>query len=255
MRNRPGGRRPRRRHDRRRRSCRQGGSTGRVRRGGADARGGLAVGGDGSIHVAGAIQASERKVIVDALLVKFASDGSLAWDRVWGGRSGDVSSGVAVAADGNGAVVRRQQQLRRRQRRRVPAPHERRRQGDRQQHLGGPGIDHGDGVAVGPTGTISLVVTAETAPVSFLGAPAKTSRARGIVTITTTPLADAVRRGQRPGRHPERSGWHEPRPRIIRRCAREDRAVARSEPLQDEGTTESAARMAPTVMFRTRVRP
>jgi hypothetical protein len=48
----------------------------------ADARGGVAVGADGSIHVAGAIQASDRKVIVDALLVKFISDGSLVRDRV-----------------------------------------------------------------------------------------------------------------------------------------------------------------------------
>jgi uncharacterized delta-60 repeat protein len=157
----------------------------------ADARGGVAVGADGSIHVAGAIQASGRKVIVDALLVKFAPDGSLVWDRAWGGRSGDVSSGVAVAADGTALWS-----------------------GDSNSYgvgsddafllhmsadgraidsntWGGPGIDHGDGVAVGPTGTISLAATAETAPFSFLGAPAKTSRPRGIVTTPTAPLADA----------------------------------------------------------------
>jgi uncharacterized delta-60 repeat protein len=157
----------------------------------ADARGGVAVGSDGSIHVAGAIQASERKVIVDALLVKLTSDGTLVWDRVWGGRSGDVSGGVAVAADGTALWS-----------------------GDSNSYgagsddafllhmsadgrtidsntWGGTGIDHGDGVAVGPTGTISLAATAETAPFSFLGAPAKTSRPRGTLTTPTTPLTDA----------------------------------------------------------------
>ena len=157
----------------------------------ADARGGVAVGADGSIHVAGAIQDSQRKVIVDALLVKFTSDGNLVWDRVWGGRSGDVSGGVAVAADGTTLWS-----------------------GDSNSYgagsddafllhmsadgkaldsntWGGTGIDHGDGVAVGPTGTISLAATAETAPFSFLGAPTKTSRPRGTVTTPTTPLADA----------------------------------------------------------------
>ena len=165
----------------------------------ADARGGLAVGSDGSTHVAGAIQASQRKVIVDALLVKFTSDGSLVYERVWGGRSGNVSSGVAVAADGTALWS-----------------------GDSNSYgagsddafllhmdaagkaidgntWGGIGIDHGDGVAVGPTGTISLAATAETAPFSFLGAPTKTSRARGTVTTPATPLADAAGATADPG--------------------------------------------------------
>jgi uncharacterized delta-60 repeat protein len=158
-----------------------------------DARGGVAVGSDGSIHVAGAIQASERKVIVDALLLKLASDGSLVWDRVWGGRSGDVSAGVAVAADGtvlwsgdtNSFGVDSDDAFLLH----MSAVDGKAIDGNT---WGGIGIDHGDGVAVGPTGTISLAATAEsTGPFSFLRAPTKTSRPRGTVTTPSAPLADA----------------------------------------------------------------
>jgi hypothetical protein len=158
----------------------------------AEARGGVAVASDGSIYVVGAIQDSQRKLVVDALLVKFAPDGSLAWDRAWGGRSGDVSGGVAVAADGTALWS-----------------------GDTNSY--GAGSDDAfllhmspDGKAIdGDTwgwrghrpwhradaaqdGTISLGATAETPPFSFLRAPTKTPRPRGTVATPTTPLAEAL---------------------------------------------------------------
>jgi uncharacterized delta-60 repeat protein len=71
----------------------------------ADARGGVAVAADGSVYVAGAIQASTQKVVVDALIAKFGPDGSLLWDRGWGGKSGDVGGGVAALTDGTVAFV------------------------------------------------------------------------------------------------------------------------------------------------------
>jgi hypothetical protein len=71
----------------------------------ADARGGVTVAQDGSVYVGGAIQASTKKVVVDALIVKFGADGSLLWDRGWGGRSGDVGGGVAALADGSVVLV------------------------------------------------------------------------------------------------------------------------------------------------------
>ena len=47
-------------------------------------------------HVAGALQASTQKVVVDARIAKFGQDGSLLWDRGWGGKSGDVGGGVSA---------------------------------------------------------------------------------------------------------------------------------------------------------------
>ena len=64
-----------------------------------DARGGIAIGPDGSIHVAGG-RFDERTSDLNAVVVKFAADGNLLWNRHWGGRSGDPGSGIAVGGDG-----------------------------------------------------------------------------------------------------------------------------------------------------------
>jgi hypothetical protein len=61
----------------------------------ADARGGVALAPDESVYVAGAIQATTPSVVVDALLVKFGADGTLVWDRSWGGRSRRLRRGGA----------------------------------------------------------------------------------------------------------------------------------------------------------------
>jgi uncharacterized delta-60 repeat protein len=158
----------------------------------ADARGGVAVASDGSVYVAGAVQESIRKVVVDALLVKFDADGNLVWDRSWGGRSGDVSGSVGVAADGmvlwagdtnsfgagsdDGYLLQ-------------VSPEGKALDGDT---WGGTGIDHFAGVDAMASGTISLGGTTEGPPFSFLRAPTKTSRARGTVTTPTTSLVDAT---------------------------------------------------------------
>ena len=155
----------------------------------ADARGGVAVASDGSVYVAGAVQESTRKVVVDALLVKFDQDGNLVWDRTWGGRSGDVSGSVGVAADGSvlwagdtnsfgagsddGFLLR-------------VSPDGKALDGNT---WGGAGIDHFAGVDAAASGTISLGGTTEGPPFSFLRAPTKTSRARGTV---STPMATLV---------------------------------------------------------------
>lgn len=56
---------------------------------------------DGSIYVAGAAQVPEHGIVdIRALVVKLGPDGSLIWDRVWGGRNGDTAEGIAVAPDG-----------------------------------------------------------------------------------------------------------------------------------------------------------
>jgi len=159
-----------------------------------DARGGVTVAPDGSIYVAGALQdvPAGGTVVVDALVVKFAPDGSLRWDRTWGGRSGDVAGGVGVAPDGTVLLA-----------------------GDTNSFgagsddafllrlsptgksldassWGGTGIDHGDGVGVAPTGTISLGGTAQAPPYSFLRAPTRTSKPRETVSTPTAALLDAA---------------------------------------------------------------
>jgi uncharacterized delta-60 repeat protein len=155
-----------------------------------DARGGVAVGPDGSVYAAGALQDTDGKVVVDALLLKFTPDGALAWDRSWGGRSGDVSAGVAVASTGTvlwsgdsnsfGAGSDDAFLLH-------VSPDGKALDADT---WGGAGIEHGDGVDVAPDGTISLGATAENPPFSFLRAPTKLSRPRGTVSTPETPLVE-----------------------------------------------------------------
>jgi uncharacterized delta-60 repeat protein len=158
----------------------------------ADARGGVAVATDGSIHVAGAIQEVDRDVVVDAMLVKFAPDGSLVWDRSWGGRSGDVSGAVAAKPDGTvlwagdtnsfGAgsddAFLLQMSL---DGKAMDAS-----------TWGGTGIDHATGVEVAADGTNLLGGTTETPVHVFDRGPRKTSRLRGTVGTPDNALQDAA---------------------------------------------------------------
>jgi uncharacterized delta-60 repeat protein len=158
----------------------------------SDARGGVALGPDGSAYVAGAIQDTTRKVIVDALLVKFDAAGNLVWDRSWGGRSGDLSGSVGVAPDGTvlwagetnsyGAGIDDGYLLH-------LSPEGRTLDGNT---WGGPDIDHFEGVDAVANGTISLGATTRGGPFSFLRAPTKTSRLRGTVATPTAPLVDGA---------------------------------------------------------------
>jgi len=130
-------------------------------------------------------------VVVDALLLRFTPDGALVWDRSWGGRSGDVSAGVAVTAAGRvlwsgdsnsfGAGSDDAFVLQ-------VSPDGKALDAD---SWGGAGIEHGDGVDVAPNGVISLGATAEAPPFALLSAPTKLSRPRGTVTTADTPLQAA----------------------------------------------------------------
>jgi hypothetical protein len=71
----------------------------------ADARGGLTVAPDGSVYVAGTIQAATKDVVVDALILRFDADGNLLFDRAWGGRSGETGEGVVALADSSAVLV------------------------------------------------------------------------------------------------------------------------------------------------------
>jgi uncharacterized delta-60 repeat protein len=159
----------------------------------ADARGGVTVAPDGSVYVGGAIQESTQKVVVDALIVKFGSDGSLLWDRGWGGRSGDVGGGVAALQDGSvvfvgetnsfGAGIDDAFVLR------LSAEG----RGIDSNTWGGPGIDHGEDVVVAADGTIVVGATAESPPYVLDGASSRAYRVRG--TVADSTVAEVVGAG------------------------------------------------------------
>ncbi|HUS16862.1 MAG TPA: hypothetical protein VM536_17840 [Chloroflexia bacterium] len=156
----------------------------------ADARGGVAVGPDGAIYVAGGLQQPRQRIVdLNTLLLKFAPDGSLAWDREWGGRSGDEPADVAVAADGTVLLAGNTNsygagsddafliQVR---------PDGR---GLAGQTWGGAGIDHSGGVDSAPDGTISLGATAHTPPYTLQRVTDRLARARGTVGSASGILA------------------------------------------------------------------
>ena len=158
-----------------------------------DARGGVTVAPDNSVYVAGTLQGSKgNSVVVDAILLKFTPDGSLEWDRGWGGRDGDEAGGVAVASDGtvflagstasfgvapdDAFVVQLQ-----------PTG-----KATDAMTWGGAGLDKGNGIALAPDGTIFLAGTAEAPPYSFLDAATKTSKLKGSLATPVVALVDAA---------------------------------------------------------------
>ena len=67
----------------------------------ADARGGMTVAPDGSIYVAGGLQAIQgRTAINDTLITKFSPNGSLTWGVAYGGNNDDFPGGVLILPDG-----------------------------------------------------------------------------------------------------------------------------------------------------------
>ncbi|GIH07190.1 hypothetical protein Rhe02_52570 [Rhizocola hellebori] len=67
----------------------------------ADARGGLTVAPDGSIYVAGGLQAIQSQTAInDTLITKFSPTGSLTWVAAYGGNNDDFPGGVVVLPNG-----------------------------------------------------------------------------------------------------------------------------------------------------------
>ena len=159
-----------------------------------DPRGRMAAGPDGSIVIAGAIQAARQQFVdIAALIVKLTSDGALVFDRQFAGRVSETGEGVAVAPDNTiyvagtttsfGAGFQDAFVL----------------------HLqptgkkildaftwGGPGFETGAGVAVSG-GTVMLAATTQTGPpYSLLPASAKLSAPRGTLAVVEGVLADVA---------------------------------------------------------------
>lgn len=160
----------------------------------ADARGGVAVDqSDGSIYVAGGVQAAKSGIVdLDAILLKFAPDGTLVWDRSWGGRDGDDAGGVAVAPDGTVVLAGDTNSFGT--------------EGDvfvvhfepggkalDARTWGSVGLDGGSGAGVTPDGTILVAATVSQPPLYvFDRAPSKTSRLRGSVANPAGSLTDVA---------------------------------------------------------------
>ena len=160
-----------------------------------DPRGGMTVAPDGSVIIAGAIQAPQGGGIVDiaALVIKIDAEGNLLFDREWGGKSGDVAAGVGVASDGSiyvagastsfGAgfqdafVVRVQAEGK----------------AGAAATWGSTGFETGAGVGVAGDGTVILAATTTAPPPYELAtAPRKLSRPHGTLAAAGGTLADVT---------------------------------------------------------------
>jgi uncharacterized delta-60 repeat protein len=166
----------------------------------ADPRGGMTVAADGTIYVAGALQAEKQNFVdIAALIVRLAPDGSLLFARQWGGKNGDTAAGVAAAPDGTvyvtgasgsfGAGIEDAFLLHM-----LPS-------GKAADAVtwGGSGIDHGAGVGVAGDGTVVLAAIASSPPYSFLSAPRKTSAVKGTLADRIGTLEDAAGSVSDPG--------------------------------------------------------
>jgi hypothetical protein len=161
----------------------------------ADARGGMAVASDGSLYIAGALQAPKMGFVdIAALMIKLDAGGALVWDKEYGGRGGETGEGVAVAPDGTVYIAGTSTSF-----------------GSGFQdafvvHLlasgkkvldavtwGGPQFETGGGVAVAGNGAVSLAATTTVPPpYALLGAPMKLSAPRGTLGVPNGALADAA---------------------------------------------------------------
>jgi uncharacterized delta-60 repeat protein len=151
-----------------------------------DPRGRMAAGPDGSIVIAGAIQAAKAGLVdLAALIVKLTSDGALVFDKQFAGKATETGDGVAVAPDDGTIYVAG-----------TTTTFGAGFQDAFVLHLqptgkklldaftwGGTGFETGAGVAVSG-GTIMLAATTTTPPpYSLLVASAKLSAARGTLAV------------------------------------------------------------------------
>ena len=159
-----------------------------------DPRGRMAAGPDGSIVIAGAIQAPRQQFVdIAALIVKLTSDGALVFDRQFAGRVSETGEGVAVAPDNTIYVAGTTTSFG---------------AGDQDAFVlhvqptgkkvldavtwGGAGFETGAGVALNG-GTLMLAATTNTAaPYSLLPASAKLSAPRGTLAVVEGVLADVA---------------------------------------------------------------
>jgi Domain of unknown function (DUF5122) beta-propeller len=162
-----------------------------------DVRGGMAAASDGSVYLAGALQAPGGGGIVGiaALIVKLDPNGNLLFDKRCCTKSGDTGEGVTVGPDGSVHVAGTTTVL--------GAGNQDsfviRLQPTGKKVTGAAtwgtatGFETGGGVAVTTDGAIMLgATTTEPPPYSLLDATVKLSSARGAASVTANGLADVT---------------------------------------------------------------
>ena len=170
----------------------------------ADSRGGVTVAPDGSVYVAGG-RFDPRTRDLNALLLKFTPEGTLLWNRNWGGRSGDEASGVAVGADGTVFLAGNTNSF-----------------GSGSDDLfllrltpdgkpndavtwgsavdpGSDFVDHADDVAIAPDGNVVIAATAWQGPYALLGAPTHVAKDKAVLGTPDFPLEAAAAGAADPG--------------------------------------------------------
>jgi len=152
-----------------------------------DSRGGVAVASDGSVYVAGG-RFDQRTSDLNALVLKFGADGSLIWNRNWGGRSGDPAAGVAVGADGTIFVFGATNSFGSGSDDAFLLRLEPNGRATDAMTWGGSLIDHGDSIDINSGGNVVIGATAEEPPYSFLRAPTNTSRDKAVLGTPNSPL-------------------------------------------------------------------
>jgi uncharacterized delta-60 repeat protein len=160
----------------------------------ADSRGGVTVAGDGSVVVAGGIQAVTRRTAVnDTFVAKFGSGGSLVWGRGFGGDQGDFPGGVVVRGDGTVLVGGETASFGAGSDDAFLLQLDAGGRGIACNSWGGSGLDHGDDLELAPDGTILLAATTESSPpFTFATCSRQTRRLRATVAAPEVPLADAA---------------------------------------------------------------
>jgi outer membrane protein assembly factor BamB len=154
-----------------------------------DARGGLATAPDGSVYIVGG-RSDDRRFSFDALIVKFSPDGTLVWNRAWGGRGHDEAGAVVVRPDGAVFVTGTTNSFSDADD--VFFLHLQPESGRAEDAAtwGGPiTTDVGNAIAFNATGDAVIGATVQDPPYVFDGAPTRTSRLRTTVGDPAFPLA------------------------------------------------------------------
>jgi len=157
-----------------------------------DPRGGMTVAPDGSVYIAGAIQAPKMGFVdIAALVIRLSAAGGLLFDGQWAGRNSEIAGGVAAAPDSSVYVAGTSSSSG---------------AGGEDAfviHLltngklaaaatwGGTGFEEGTGAAVAADGTVLLAALAQAPPYAILSASKKISNLRGTLAIATGTLGDA----------------------------------------------------------------
>jgi hypothetical protein len=158
-----------------------------VAAGDSDSRGGAAVAPDGSVIVAGG-RFDPRDSDLNTLILKFGADGSLIWNRHWGGRGGDDPGGVIVGADGTIFVAGNTSSFG---------------AGSTDAYLleltpggkekdaatwGGPIVDNASAIDINSGGNVVIGGLAEEPPYSFLSANGRLAKEKAVLGVPNFPL-------------------------------------------------------------------